>query len=152
MRGEKKSKKKKFYSKKWKENNQEDDPEPGGYTDEIQENRIWRRKLLVGNLEIIFAILAIGLLRFVVWAHHIFTGIDVDMRIDMSRDFSIIVNPCIRKQLKNYDDDDVAYLFGLCSLSFSSIKQGRFYVEYFRDSEYESLIKMRSAKHTLSDT
>ena len=37
------------------------------------------KKEAFGNSAIIFAILAIGLLGFVVWAHHIYTvGIDVD--------------------------------------------------------------------------
>ena len=36
-------------------------------------------KYIFGNLGIIFGILAIGLLGFVMWAHHIFTvGKDVD--------------------------------------------------------------------------
>jgi heme/copper-type cytochrome/quinol oxidase subunit 1 len=39
------------------------------------------KKKAFGNLGIIFAITAIGLLRFLVGAHHIFTvGIDVDTR------------------------------------------------------------------------
>ncbi|KYN01116.1 Cytochrome c oxidase subunit 1, partial [Cyphomyrmex costatus] len=68
--------------------------DPSGGGDPILYQHLLGKKETFGSLRIIYAIITIGFLGFIVWAHHIFTiGLDVDTRAYFTSATIIIAIP-----------------------------------------------------------